>query len=62
MVISTVLVAIVARYRWKWSMPAVLAVFGVLGLIDLAFMSLQRAQDRAGRLAAAGGGGAPSSW
>ena len=37
MVISTVLVAIVARYRWKWSMPAVLAVFGVLGLIDLAF-------------------------
>ncbi len=37
MVISTVLVAIVARYRWKWSLPAVLAVFGVLGMIDLAF-------------------------
>jgi KUP system potassium uptake protein len=37
MLISTVLVAIVARYRWKWSRPAVVAVFGVLGLIDLAF-------------------------
>ena len=39
MVISTALVAIVARYRWKWKLPAVLAVFGVLGAIDLAFMS-----------------------
>jgi KUP system potassium uptake protein len=38
MVISTVLVAVVARYR-NWSTPAVLAVFGILGLIDLAFMS-----------------------
>src|ERR1700760_2251479 len=39
MVISTVLVAIVARHRWKWSKPAVYAVFGVLGLIDLAFLA-----------------------
>lgn len=39
MVISTALVALVARYRWKWKLPAVLAVFGVLGLIDLAFMA-----------------------
>jgi KUP system potassium uptake protein len=39
MVISTALVAMVARYRWNWSKPAVIAVFGVLGLIDLAFMS-----------------------
>ena len=39
MVISTVLVAVVARYHWNWSRPAVIAVFGVLGLIDLAFMS-----------------------
>jgi KUP system potassium uptake protein len=38
MVISTGLVAVVARYRWKWNLPAVLAVFGVLGVIDLAFM------------------------
>jgi KUP system potassium uptake protein len=38
MVISTGLVAVVARYRWKWKLPAVLAVFGVLGIIDLAFM------------------------
>jgi KUP system potassium uptake protein len=39
MVISTALVAVVARYRWNWSTPTVLAVFGVLGLIDVAFMS-----------------------
>ncbi len=39
MVISTALVAIVARYRWKWKLPAALAVFGVLGAIDIAFMS-----------------------
>jgi KUP system potassium uptake protein len=39
MVISTALVAIVARYRWKWKLPAVIAVFGVLGAIDIAFMS-----------------------
>ena len=39
MVISTALVAIVARYRWKWNMPVVIAVFGVLGAIDLAFLS-----------------------
>jgi KUP system potassium uptake protein len=39
MVISTALVALVARYHWNWSKPAVIAVFGTLGLIDLAFMS-----------------------
>ena len=39
MVISTALVAVVAVYRWKWRMPAVLAVFGTLGLIDLAFLA-----------------------
>jgi KUP system potassium uptake protein len=39
MVISTVLVAIVALYRWHWSKPAVFAVFGVLGLIDLTFLA-----------------------
>jgi len=38
MVISTALVAVVAKYRWKWKTPAVIAVFAVLGLIDLAFM------------------------
>jgi len=31
MVISTTLVAVVARYHWKWSRPAVIAVFGALG-------------------------------
>jgi KUP system potassium uptake protein len=39
MVISTALVAIVARYRWKWKLPAVIAVFGMLGAIDIAFLS-----------------------
>ena len=39
MVISTALVAVVARYRWNWSKPVLIGVFGTLGLIDLAFMS-----------------------
>ena len=39
MVISTLLVGLVAVYRWRWSRPAVFAVFGVLGLIDLAFLA-----------------------
>ncbi len=39
MVISTILVAVVARYRWKWKRSTAIAVFGLLGLIDLAFMS-----------------------
>ena len=39
MVISTALVAVVARYRWHWRKSIVIAVFGALGLIDIAFMS-----------------------
>ena len=39
MVISTVLVGMVAIYRWKWKRPVVYAVFGVLGLIDLTFLA-----------------------
>ncbi len=39
MVISTALVAVVARYRWNWKRSWVIALFGALGLIDLAFMS-----------------------
>jgi KUP system potassium uptake protein len=39
MVISTALVAVVARYRWHWKRSSVIALFGTLGLIDLAFMS-----------------------
>jgi len=38
MVISTALVAVVARYRWNWSRSTVIAIFGALGLIDVAFM------------------------
>jgi KUP system potassium uptake protein len=38
MVISTALVAVVARYSWNWKMATVAAVFGALGLIDLAFL------------------------
>ena len=39
MVISTFLVAIVAVRQWKWRLPVVIAVFGTLGLVDLAFLS-----------------------
>ena len=39
MVISTAVVAVVARYRWNWRWSAVAFVFGTLGLIDIAFMS-----------------------
>ncbi|MBV9548509.1 MAG: KUP/HAK/KT family potassium transporter, partial [Alphaproteobacteria bacterium] len=39
MVISTLLVGVVAMYRWKWPRLAVYGVFGVLGLIDLAFLA-----------------------
>ena len=39
MVISTVLVGVVAIYRWKWNRLTVYAVFGALGLIDLAFLA-----------------------
>jgi KUP system potassium uptake protein len=38
MVISTALVAVVARYRWNWKRSTVIAIFGTLGLIDVAFM------------------------
>ncbi len=38
MVISTALVAVVARYRWNWKRSTVIVVFGALGLIDVAFM------------------------
>ncbi len=39
MVISTFLVAVVAVRRWRWRLPVVIAVFGVLGFVDLAFLS-----------------------
>ncbi|HEX4302561.1 MAG TPA: potassium transporter Kup [Rhizomicrobium sp.] len=39
MVISTFLVAVVAVRQWKWRLPIVIAVFGTLGLVDLAFLS-----------------------
>jgi KUP system potassium uptake protein len=39
MVISTVLVGMVAIYRWKWNRPLVYVLFGILGLIDLAFLA-----------------------
>jgi len=38
MVISTFLVAVVAVRQWKWRLSVVIAVFGMLGLIDLAFL------------------------
>ncbi|MEY4706959.1 MAG: potassium transport protein Kup [Pseudomonadota bacterium] len=39
MVISTLLVGVVAVYRWKWRPWTAYAVFGVLGLIDVAFLA-----------------------
>ncbi len=39
MVISTLLVGVVAVYRWKWRPWVAYSVFGVLGLIDLAFLA-----------------------
>ena len=39
MVISTFLVSIVAVRRWRWRPAIVVAVFGSLGFIDLAFLS-----------------------
>jgi len=39
MVISTFLVAIVAVRRWRWKLPVVIAVFGTLGFVDLAFLA-----------------------
>jgi KUP system potassium uptake protein len=39
MVISTFLVSIVAVRRWRWRPAVVIAVFGSLGFIDLAFLS-----------------------
>src|SRR3569833_110853 len=39
MVISTFLVGVVAVRQWKWRLPVVIAMFGTLGLVDLAFLS-----------------------
>ncbi len=39
MVISTTLVGVVARRQWRWRLPIVIAVFGSLGIVDLAFLS-----------------------
>ena len=57
MVISTVLVGVVAIYRWKWRRICVYAVFGLLGLIDLTFLASNSLKIVRRRLAAAGGGG-----
>ena len=39
MVISTILVALVAVRRWHWNGPLVFAIFGLFGIIDLAFLA-----------------------
>jgi KUP system potassium uptake protein len=39
MVISTALVGIVAYRQWRWNLAVVIALFGVLGIVDLAFLS-----------------------
>ncbi len=39
MVISTILVAVVAVRQWHWNKPLVFAIFGLFGIIDLAFLA-----------------------
>ncbi|HLY05762.1 MAG TPA: potassium transporter Kup [Rhizomicrobium sp.] len=39
MVISTMLASVVALRRWKWPLYRIVPIFGVLALIDLAFLS-----------------------
>jgi KUP system potassium uptake protein len=39
MVISTALVGVVAYRQWRWNLAVVIAVFGALGIVDLAFLS-----------------------
>ncbi|HEY1710909.1 MAG TPA: potassium transporter Kup [Rhizomicrobium sp.] len=39
MAISTFLVAVVAAQKWKWRLPVVVAVFGLLGAVDLTFLA-----------------------
>jgi len=39
MAISTFLVAVVAAKKWNWRLPVVIALFGVLGAIDLMFLA-----------------------
>ena len=39
MVITTVLGALVARSRWNWPLSRVVALFGILFLVDLAFVA-----------------------
>ncbi len=38
MLITTLLFAVVARRRWKWSLPAVAAVAGLFLVVDVAFL------------------------
>ena len=39
MVISTILVAVVAVRQWHWNKPVVYTIFGLFGIIDLAFLA-----------------------
>jgi KUP system potassium uptake protein len=38
MLITTVLGAIVARTSWRWSLPRIIAIFGIFLLVDVAFL------------------------
>ena len=37
MVVTTMLLGVVARERWKWSLPLTVAVIGALGVVDVTF-------------------------
>ena len=48
MAITTILFAVVARRRWRWSLPAVIAVTGILSCIDAAFLGANLLKVAAG--------------
>jgi KUP system potassium uptake protein len=48
MAITTILFAVVARRRWRWSLPVVIAVTGALSCIDAAFLGANALKVAAG--------------
>ena len=56
MIITVLLLYVVMTERWQWPVPIAGLVMGIFLTIDLAFFGANALEDRAGRLAAAGGG------
>ncbi len=62
MAISTLLVAIVARRQWRWNMPAVIGLFGTLGIHRPRLPGVERAQGRRGAVGCRCSWRQASSW